>query len=531
MNTPWLTGQAIPQPRPVEHLSPVDGGRPSELLFVNPPSPDGDTWVRCQHRAGQRAPDGAVWPQTALAQLAALFPDRRVGLIDANARRLGWEEFAEEIKREAASWYVTQVAGPTLENDLRGVALAKQMGAATVVFGPTATPLAAELLQRCPDLDYVLCGEPELTLRELVDTVDGRWHDLPPRIAPLCARFAVEPDRPRTLGAIRGLAWRHEGGPVINLPRPLIPHLDDLPLPAHELLPLARYGAPAVAAPSAAVVTARGCPERCSFCLKQVTYDQAVRARSPEHIVDELLLLRRLGVRHVYMQADLFTVCREQVAGLCRLLVREGLGMSWSCSLRPDAVDRELLSLMGLAGCRWITWAIEAGSEAVLRRAGKNIRLADVEVTLGWAQAAGIRNWGSFILGLPGETERTIRQTIELAKRLSLDRATFELAVPRPGTAFWREALAKGWLTPGRHWEQADVYGPAILNYPDLGAGRLEFWLEQAYREWALRPGSLWGLLKDARSARAPQVLVALDARRPPKRSGLELGSARWPGF
>ncbi len=490
--------RALLHPEPLAQPAEPGAEPAAELLFANPPSPDGDTWIRCQHRAGQRAPDGTVWPQTALAQLAALFPERRTAIVDAVARRLTWPQFELEVDRLRPRWYVTQVAGPTLHNDLQGLAGAKRAGATTVAFGPVVSPLARELLLRFPALDYVLCGEPELTLRELVDTVECRWEERPRQLAYLYA--PAEPAAwPRTLGAITGLAWRHEGGVIVNPPRRLIADLDGLPLPAHHLLPLGAYRAPTIQAPAAMIVTGRGCPGGCCFCLKHVTNRRAVRLRSPQRIVEELLLVQQLGARHVYMQADLFTVCREQVADLCRLLIAEGLRLSWSCSSRVDTVDEELLQLMGRAGCRQVTWAIEAGSEALLWRIGKGTRTGEAEWALGWARGAGIHSWGSFILGLPGETPETIQQTIALAKRLRLERATFELAVPRPGTPFWEQAAEHQWLKPGACWEDADVCGPAIVDYPGLRAAELEQWLERAYREWALRPGSIWHPLQNLR--------------------------------
>ncbi|MCL6430396.1 MAG: B12-binding domain-containing radical SAM protein [Anaerolineae bacterium] len=499
-----MIGDPLLHAIPTAKMAADDSQRP-DLLFVNPPSPDGDTWIRCQHRAGQRAPDGTVWPQTALAQLAALFPDREVAILDAAARRSSWQQFSLELERRPPRWYVTLVAGPTLESDLLGVVLAKRAGALTVAFGPAATPVAIELLQRCPALDFVLCGEPELTLRELVDTVDS--------CGPTSTPDAWSSDdgqtcrRARGLTAIRGLAWRRDGEPRLNAPRPLIPRLDDLPLPRHDLLPLAAYRGPAIEAPAAMVGTGRGCPGRCSFCLKHVTYGYSVRLRSPEHILSELCFLERLGVRHVYMQADLFTVCREQVAALCRLMLAEGLRIPWSCASRVDTVDGELLQLMGRAGCRRITWAIESASDTLLWQNGKGTRADEIDRAIALARAAGIECWGSFLIGLPGETDETVLQTIALAKRLALERVTFELAVPRPGTPLWAQAAGRGWLRDGKHWADADVCGPAILDYPWLRATRLEHWLERAYREWAMRPGSLWSQLQHLAPTRAAASL------------------------
>ncbi|MGQ9682258.1 MAG: B12-binding domain-containing radical SAM protein [Anaerolineae bacterium] len=463
-----------------------------DLIFVNPLSPDGDTWIRCQYRAGQRAPDGTVWPQTALAQLAALFPDRRVAVIDAVARRLSWEALVQELERRRPRWYVTQLAGPTLASDMQCVAAAQRLGARTVAFGPIAAPAARELLWRFPALDYCLVGEPEQTLRELVDTVDGISR--PP---PALADLLPEADgRPRTLGAVAGLAWRHEGEVLLNPPRALLARLDDLPLPAHDLLPLGLYSGPGARAPAAMVVTGRGCPAGCCFCLKHVLHGNMVRLRSPESVACEVALLRRLGVRHVYMQADHFAVCREQVLGICRHLHEANLGLTWSCSLRVDAADEELLAAMAEAGCRRITWAVETANELLLWRCGKGTGPDQVEPALEWARRVGIHNWASFIIGLPGDTEATIRETIAAARRWPLERAVFELAVPRLGTPLWEQALGQGWLRPDARWEQGDACGPALLDYPSLSAWQLEQWLERAYREWALRPGSLWGDLR-----------------------------------
>ena len=482
-------GNALLQPSPAVQMA---AGAGVDLLFANPPSPDGDTWIRCQYRAGQRAPDGTVWPQTALAQLAALFPDRRVAVVDAVARRLGRVAMVQELERLRPRWYVTQVAGPTLAADVQCLAAAQRLGARTVALGPIASPAARELLWRYPALDYCLVGEPELTLRELVDTVDG----IGSHLLALAHLLPKDGGRPRTLGAVSGLAWRHEGEVLINAPRPPLARLDDLPLPAHDLLPLRLYGAPHVRTPAAMVVTGRGCPAACCFCLKHVLHGSTVRLRSPEAMVEEMALLRDMGVRHIYMQADHFGACREQVLGICRHLMEAGLGLTWSCSMRVDAADEDLLAAMAGAGCRRITWAVETANEMLLWRCGKGTSTAQVEPALEWARRAGIHNWASFIFGLPGETETTIRETIAAARKWPLERAVFELAVPRPGTPLWEQALGQGWLRPDAHWEQGDASGPSLLDYPGLSAWQLEQWLERAYRDWALRPGSIWGDLR-----------------------------------
>jgi anaerobic magnesium-protoporphyrin IX monomethyl ester cyclase len=155
-----------------------------------------------------------------------------------------------------------------------------------------------------------------------------------------------------------------------------------------------------------------------------------------------------------------------------------------------------MLQLMGRAGCWMISWGIESGSEELLRRVRKGIHLDQVEQALRWSKQAGIRNWGYFIIGLPGETEETIRETIRFSKRLPLDLALFHIAAPHPGSPFFFEVVQQGWFRPGTRWEQVDMDRSTVLDYPNLRAEQLEDWARRAFRSWALRPGPMLTYLR-----------------------------------
>ncbi len=499
-----------------------------DILFANPPTPDGAQWIRSQHRVGRRSREGTPWPQADLAQLAALFPDYRLDVIDAVAPRMGWPAFEQLLREKRPRYYVTQVTGPTLQNDMYGCFLARSLGAATIAFGTHVTPMPVETMRAYPALDYVLRGEPELTLRELVDALETMGQgpatdDEQPVAGNPWARLE-EPFRRRlqrlftdtepewdpawaggatrqranvpTCQRIRGLAWRRGAEIVINEDRPLIRHLDDLPLPRHDLLPLRHYCAPLIGGPYDFVVTSRGCPAGCRFCIKHASYGSAVRFRSPESVLAEIEQLVGLGLRDVHMYADLFTLNRDHVVGICQGILERGWKLRWTCNSRVDFVDEEMLHLMARSGCHWISWGIESASEEVLKRAHKGYDLEQPMRALTWARRAGIKNWGYFIIGLPGETEETIRQTIDLALRLPLDLALFHIAAPYPGTPFFFEVVENGWFRPGTRWEEVDMDRSTVLQYPGLPAERLEHWARVAFRRWALRPGPLWTYLK-----------------------------------
>jgi radical SAM superfamily enzyme YgiQ (UPF0313 family) len=214
-----------------------------------------------------------------------------------------------------------------------------------------------------------------------------------------------------------------------------------------------------------------------------------VRLLSPERVLDEIRVLYAKGIRNIHMYADLFTVNREQVMGICEAILTQGLKIKWTCNSRVDYVDEEMLKLMGQAGCWMISWGIESGNEVVLRKAGKGANPNKAKQALAWARAAGIKNWGYFIIGLPGETVETIRETIDLSKELPLELALFHVAAPYPGTPFFFEVVEKGWFKEGTKWEQVDMDKGTVLQYENLSSEDLLYWQRRAFREWAFRLG------------------------------------------
>jgi anaerobic magnesium-protoporphyrin IX monomethyl ester cyclase len=481
----------------VGHIPQTRSSEAVDVLLVNPPSPDGGIWIRTQHRVGRRSREGMVWPQCSLAQLAAMLdPSYSVAIVDAIAESMTWTEFEKLLRKKAPKYYLTQATAPTLTNEMYGVMLAKSIGAKTAAFGTHVTPMPFETMRDYPALDFVLRGEPELTFRELIDVLEDRESERPDWLTDLFRKTDSHPETPpqdqaqgTDLSRIKGLVWRDRGEIRRNVDRGFIPNLDDLPLPRYELLPLNRYRMPLMKGPFCFVLTSRGCPAGCKYCIKHVSYQWSVRLLSPERIMQELRALYALGIRNIHMYADLFTVNREQVVGLCQLILQEGLKIKWTCNSRVDYVDEEMLTLMGQAGCWMISWGIESGNEVILKKAAKGTDPKKAYQALAWSGKAGIKNWGYFIIGLPGETVETIRETIDFSKSLPLELALFHVAAPYPGTPFFFEVVEKGWFREGTQWEQVDMDKGTVLEYENLSAEDLLYWQRRAFREWAFRLG------------------------------------------
>ena len=454
----------------------------AEVLVLNPPRPNDCCAL-------------ASTPQTGLAQIAALLDAAgfAVDVIDAPGLGISWEAFERRVWARRPRYLVVQAAAATLTNDMRAALIGKAAGSVTLAIGAHVTSLSRETLAAYPALDVVVRGEPELTILDVVQTLDRYIGSTRPAPA---ERYAD--DTPaliaRALCDVHGITYRDEQIRARSNPdRAPIENFDSLPIPLHNRLPLRNYRQPLNDAPYTCVYTSRGCPASCRFCLKHVTAPAAVRHRSVEHVLQELAAIETLGIRYVHFDADLFTVKKQFIYDLCHAMVKHGIRLRWSCNSRADSVDEVELGVMRHAGCFMIGWAIESGSIAVLRRAGKPTTLGRTQEIIAESYRLGITNWGHFQIGLPAETVATIQETIAFSRRLPLDRAIFRVAMPYPGTPFYAEALERGWL----RFERWEDYGTrTILSYPHLSAEQLDYWVRRAALAWTRRPGALRMALK-----------------------------------
>lgn len=452
-----------------------------DVLIVNPPSPDGHTYIRDVCRWGRKSREKMVWPQTSLAYLAAMVPDGlSVRIIDAIAEEMPLEHFLREVRAESPRFYVTYITGTTFTVDARCIQEAKREGATTVAVGTHVSAVPANTLDLVPELDCVIRHEPEFTFREVLDRVGTG----------------------QPLEGCPGLAYRDAGGRAVVAPdRPLVKSLDQLPIPRQHLLPLDRYRMPFLGSRYVWVLTNRGCPYSCTYCFEGVVWGKSVRYRSAQSIFRELEYLAGHNVHNVLFLADLFTYNRKGVLELCDLIIQSGLKVRWTCNSRVDTLDEEMLVRMKQAGCWLIAFGIESGSQAVLDNVKKDARVEQARATINLCNKHGVKTWGYFILGLPGENKRTARETIDFAKSLPLDIALFHVAMPYAGTEFYFQAVANGWLNT-YDWKHFDMNDSAVVGYEDFAAEEILQAAKQAFREFYLRPSQAWRLLRLMRATR-----------------------------
>jgi anaerobic magnesium-protoporphyrin IX monomethyl ester cyclase len=452
-----------------------------DVLFVNPPSPDGRIYIRDIDRSGRYSREDTIWPQSNLAYLAAAVSDKySVDLVDCIAEKMDWPAFKEYVNTKKPRYIVSNVISSIVSNDTKVGDIAHEINARLIAIGPHVTALPKESLHTYPGIDYVIIGEAEESLRELIDAVESG----------------------KSLNDVKGIGYRNENKiAVITEKRPPIEDLNSLTYPRHDLLPLEKYSLPLIGRKYTFVMTSRGCPFNCTFCRSPVMWGKKVRKRSPENIIGELKELKLLGIDNIIFHSDTFTLDKKWTLDLCQKIIDEKLNIRWIANSRANTIDKEMLARMKKAGCWMIAYGFESGSQDILDLSKKEITIDQIRNAARWTDEAGIKIWGYFIIGLPGETKETINQTIKLAKELPIYIANFAIGAPYPGTEFFRTAKANNWLV-SEDWEKFDQNYSAVVNYESCSSDDIVNGVRRSYKEYYLNPLTVIRIISSIRSIR-----------------------------
>ncbi|MGB2986213.1 MAG: radical SAM protein [Phycisphaerae bacterium] len=370
----------------------------------------------------------------------------------------------------------------------------------TVVMGNVHAWVFAETLLRLGACDFVVQGEGEFTLLELLR----------------CLEAGGDP------ASVGGVSFLQGEDFVKTPPRPLPRDLDVIPPPARHLVKHIDYDAGLISnmsymRPKGTVsrhaMGARGCVFECKFCV--VHQERRFRTHSPKRIVDEMIdLQENYNCGFIFFIDSIFEANKGRAHAICDEIRRRGVKVPWGCEGHVRMVDRETLHVMRAAGCVNIAYGIESGSQRVLDRIGKGTKLEDVDEAIRLTHAVGISTSGLFILGLPGETRDQMERTIELAAKLPLDLAQFTLFVPFPGSRYFEELSAAGIIDTGVRpdgsvdfdvWRRYSSYvgygqqGGSIYLPPGFTFDELFAMQRKALRRFYLRPHQILRNLKRIR--------------------------------
>jgi len=294
-----------------------------------------------------------------------------------------------------------------------------------VLGGPLASSLPDFMLQST-EADIVVRGEGELTVKEMARAMqDGG-----------------------DLREIPGLVLKHNGKVHHTSARAPLLTLDDLPAPDWDLFPVEKYlhGEKVgfeFPARTLNIISSRGCPYRCTYCFHGV-FGYKFRYRSPENIVAEIVWLRvKFNLDGIVFSDDLFVTSKKRVKRFCDLMIQQKVDIRWMVNARVNLIDEELLRRMKTAGCQAVFFGIESGSQKILDSLQKGVTVEQAERAIKLCKRLGLWGGGYLMIGAPGETKETIRETVEFCRRAGL-KAQFAYAVPLPETPWFQMAQASG---------------------------------------------------------------------------------------
>jgi len=449
------------------------------IFFVNPPIT----------RAQREGPLGPVIkslyfnsPPLGLAYLAAVVERAggRVALMDAAVEDLSMEETVERIAR-----FAPDVVGLTSTTNFfcnaleLAEALKKTLPGVTLMLGgPHVSSHVEETLTNA-GFDFACVGEGETTTLEL-----------------LRALAAGE-----SLREVAGIAFRDRGAVVRTAPRPLLENLDELPMPARHLLKLDRYipqpnDGPHL--PKTAVISSRGCPYRCIFCDHGI-YGNTYRSFSAGRIVDEMQeLVTRYGIRDIAFVDSLFMISVKRVDDIVEEILRRGLKVHWTCTIRANITTPEILEKMKAAGCWRVRLGVEAGNAEVLKLIRKEVTKEQVARVARMADDAGLHPKGFFMLGHPGETRARILESIDFARSLPLTDITVQVNTPLPGAPQWAMIRDHGELVT-QDLKKYSFWEPVFVPR-GMTADELQELHRRFYRAFYFRPIAIWRHLRMIRT-------------------------------
>ncbi len=443
----------------------------NEVILLNPP---GDKLYIRDYYCSFSSKADYYWPPQDLIYLSGILNEEySVRVIDAIINKQTEDAILSHIEDSGARALIFTTGTATMQSDLRLIERIKAKTDIKIVASAGIFPFIWEEFLK--QYDYVDALLLDFASRDILDYLreDGQI-DVP----------------------LNGLITRKNGQFIKSNKK--LPLTYTVPVPRHDLFDFKKYRIPiARRFPFTVVVTSIGCPHNCGFCTAGAF---GYRTRDVDGVIEELRLLTRLGVKEILFQDPTFTINTNRVVELCSKMVENEFDFTWSCNADIKSFNEDKIKHMKAAGCHTVSLGIESGSEKILQKYSKKITTGEIKSTIRMLNTYKIRVLGYFIIGLPGEDKDSIQQTIDMAKQLDIDFASFAIATPDVGTPLRREALLKGWMRA-----EEDVFDST--DYPVLETGTLskeEVWKlkNQAVRNFYLRPSYLLKMVRQIRNFR-----------------------------
>lgn len=458
-----------------------------KILLVNLP------WYK-NGRWGVRA--GSRWPHTKdpsegkympfpffLAQATSLLQKNSVDaqMIDAIAEGLTEDAFMNRLLARDINYLVAETSVPSFLQDMEILKKISELGIKIILCGPNSLTYQTDFMRQYPFIDFVLKGEYEFTLLELIRALENK----------------------SDFSQVAGMLY-NKGGEFMSTSERQLCDIDSLPWPHRSSLPMDKYwDLPGnIPYPSVQMSASRGCPFNCNFCLwPQVMYQGgSYRIRDVKDVVDEMEhLVKNKGFKSVYFDDDTFNVGKERMLQFCQIIKQRGLeSIPWAIMARADLMDKEMLEEMRSAGLWAVKYGVESFVQDLVEKYGKNMNLLKTADIIKTTQDLGIKVHLTFCFGIPGETKESIQRTIDFALEQNPESVQFSILTPFPGTRLFKELDDKGMILT-KDWSKYDGHSSCVFSPEGLSVKDLEVAKHRAYQLWQeskRRKRGFWGDLK-----------------------------------
>jgi anaerobic magnesium-protoporphyrin IX monomethyl ester cyclase len=462
------------------------GKRIERVLLLNPP-------MNLAEIGGNLADFMSISAPAGLCYIAALLRQEgyQVSILDAQAEWLDTDTTVQRIVGYSPDIIGISFMTSGVTSAYKVAQLLKKAipEVPLVAGGPHATAIPERTLDEFPYFDILVIGEGEITFKEIIEAlVEGA-----------------------DLRKVKGLAFKEKGEIVITPPRERIKNLDDLPLPAYDLLPeLKTHYWPLFnniqGYPAFSLIASRGCPYQCKFCDRAV-FGNTLIQHSPEYMVALIeKLVKEHGIRYLVFDDDNLLLDKKQLFGMLDLLEKKKIKVPFTCESRVDTVDEERLRRLKAGGCKQILYGMESGSPRILELMGKGITVDKIRHAVDLTRKFGITTYGYFILGYPGENEESMQETVDFIKDLKLFDIGAQPFVPFPGSEAYQTAREYGEYD--EDWEKVGSFTQIVYVSHGLSKEKIRQYLNKCYNACYLNLRGLLTLYKRVHSFKHSKILV-----------------------
>ncbi len=443
-----------------------------KVLVSNPPWPGEDYGARSAVRWPHKRKDKYLEYPVYLSYTVAILKSAgfEVDFLDGVIEELSISAFADKVFEKKPDLIVLECSTPSIDYDLETTREVKERmpNLFTLLVGSHPTLFHKEILENYPYVDGICRGGFDHLPVDLSHSLSSN----------------------KKLSSVDGLTWRKGSEIVVNKDRSLVEDLDTFPFPDRDTVKIDNYKSAQYGGDKGTfVVSSRGCPYGCTYCLWPNTLvGKKFRMRSPKNVVNEMeQLVEKYGVDEIYFDDDTINMDINRLIEVCKLIQERNIKVKWIAQARVDFVTEELIREMKKAGCDNIYFGVESGSARMLKRLKKGITKEQARNAFSLAKKYKIKTQAFFLLGTPGETAESMKETIEFAIELDPDNAQFAGVVPHPGTSLYNECKEKGYLKANK-WEDFAACN-LIIETEDFKAADVEAMRQYAYKRFYFRPG------------------------------------------